>query len=153
MEMKIKRLHKNFKAPVYSTLGAAAFDIHAVEDITVNIHPVEINLGFAAEVPEGHVALLIPRSGMGFRYGFSQRNTVGVIDSDYRGEWKAKVSIDLFNGHTYEDKMMKEVELDIKAGDRILQCLIVPVVQVDFRIVNELSETERGSGGIGSTGK
>lgn len=137
--MKIKPLHENFKMPVYSTPGSAAFDIHAVESFDIDIgYESDILLGFAAEVPENHVALLVPRSGLGSKYGMRLKNTCGVIDSDYRGEWRATLEADS--------------DISFEVGDRILQCMIVPVYQVQLQEVEHLSDTERGSGGYGSTG-
>lgn len=137
--MRIKPLHENFKMPVYATPGSAAFDIHAVSDFWVTASgDVTIGLGFAAEVPEGHVALLAPRSGLGSKHGMRMLNTVGVIDSDYRGEWRATITAN--------------ESIQFKPGDRILQCMILPVQQVNLVEVSELSETERGEGGYGSTG-
>lgn len=142
--MNIKPLHKNFKMPIYATPGSAAFDIYAPESSIIYCNEWKtIGLGFAAEIPEGHVGLLMPRSGLGSNQGFKMRNTAGVIDSDYRGEWKATVTVEV--GNDGEQHIIKE-------HDRILQCLIVPVRQVWLNQVDELSTTERGVGGYGSTG-
>ncbi len=142
--MKIKPLHPNFKMPVYATNGSAAFDIHAPESVIVYPNEwIDIKLGFATEIPEGHVGILAPRSGLGAKFGFKMRNTIGVIDSDYRGEWRATVTVENCNN---------EGQHIIKEGDRILQCIIVPVRQVWLEKVDELSNTERGNGGYGSTG-
>lgn len=143
--MKIKPLHQNFEAPTYGSAGAAAFDIRTPEDFTLFAHtPRKIHLGFAAEVPEGYVAVIAPRSGLGCNHGMALRNSIGIIDSDYRGEWQATITLDMFNG--------ADNTQEFKAGDRILQCMILPVSQVGFEIVNELDETDRGEGGFGSTG-
>lgn len=142
--MKIKPLHPDFKAPVYGSTGAAAFDIRTPIDFTLTVTPVTIPLGFAAEVPEGYVAVIAPRSGLGCKSGVGVRNTIGVIDSDYRGEWLATMTLDMFVPIVHGE--------EFKAGDRILQCMILPVSQVEFEIVDELTETDRGEGGIGSTG-
>jgi dUTP pyrophosphatase len=137
--MKFLPMHKNFKAPVYSTSGSAAFDIHCTEDITVTSEPRTVKLGFASQIPKGHAGLLMPRSGLGTKLGMKLSNTVGLIDSDYRGEWMATISISS-GSHTFA------------AGDRILQCMIVPVLQVAIEVADSLDETERGTGGYGSTG-
>lgn len=144
--MKFKKIHSNFKLPEYSTPGSAAFDLALMESTIVNKWTsTTVGLGFAAEVPEGYVALIAPRSSKGFNDGLSLANTVGVIDSDYRGEWKAK----LLMSTPVSDAVFVEYE----AGERILQCMIVPVNQVKPELVGELSDTDRGDGGIGSTGK
>jgi dUTP pyrophosphatase len=98
-------------------------------------------LGFAAAIPEGFVALLLPRSGTGAKFGLELNNTCGVIDSDYRGEWKAAL-------RTKDGRPFRW-----EADDRLLQALIVPVATVDLVQVEDLDETERGEGGFGSTGE
>lgn len=145
MKLKIKPLVDDFLPPVYATPGSAAFDIKAQKDILVGDDlPKNIKLGFATEIPEGYVALIAPRSGLGTQHGFQLRNTIGVIDSDYRGEWNACFKMKIHN-HPWM--------YTIKRGERFLQCLIVPVEQVEFELVDNLNKTERGEGGHGSTGK
>ena len=100
-----------------------------------------VPLGFAAEVPVGHVALLLPRSGVGAKKGLSLNNTVGVIDADYRGEWMACLRIR--NG----------LPLHWLAGERLLQFVIVPVNTPELQVVKSLDDTERGEGGFGHTGQ
>lgn len=140
--MRIKPLHPNFKMPVKSTQGAGAFDIYMPESGSVlgNV-PTPVPLGFAAKVPDGHVALIFPRSGVGTRDGLELNNTCGIIDSDYLGEWKAFL-------RTKSGK-----HFSWKADDRVLQFLIVPVSQVELILSDDLGDTERGAGGFGSTGK
>lgn len=136
--MRIKSLHNNFIMPTKGTEGAGAFDIYMPEDGETG---GLVGLGFSAEVPKNHVALIFPRSSAGVKQGIELRNTCGVIDSDYRGEWKAAIQTkggDLFYWN---------------AGDRLLQFLIVPVADVELELVDELDETARGSGGFGSSGK
>lgn len=147
--MKIKPLVENFIAPVYKTSGSAGMDVYLQSDIKISLghFPAEIPLGFCAEVPEGYVALILPRSSTGCN-GLRLRNTVGVIDSDYRGEWKACVTYD----HIVQDGYQNHAYEDFKRGDRLFQVVIVPCKQVDIEIVDELSTTDRGSGGFGSTG-
>lgn len=140
--MNIQPLHPDFQLPTKGTDRAGAYDLYmpeageAYRDDPATI----VNLGFAAEVPEGHVALLLPRSGAGFKHGLELNNTCGVIDEDYRGEWKAKL------------RVKNERALAWEAGDRLLQMLIVPVASVTFNVVDSLSDTARGTGGFGSTG-
>lgn len=139
--MLIKPLHPNFSMPTKGTQLAGAFDIYMPEDGAIAWDESEkVGLGFAAEVPEGHVALILPRSGEGSKFGLELNNTCGVIDSDYRGEWIATLRTK--NGEKYEWKQ----------GQRCLQFLIVPVADVTLELTDELSSTKRGVGGFGSTG-
>lgn len=140
-------LVKEFIKPEYKTEYSAGMDIYLQEDATLVIGADNvIHLGFAAEVPEGYAAILLPRSSAGMK-GISLRNTAGVIDSDYRGEWIAHVVIDQNQDNALLD------EWHYKRGDRIIQCLIVPVKKVDIELTESISVTARGDGGFGSTGK
>lgn len=98
-------------------------------------------LGFAAAIPEGHVGILLPRSSAGAKYGLELNNTCGVIDSDYRGEWKAAL------------KTKSGIPYEWKAGDRLLQFMVLPIANVTLQEVKFLLDTSRGTGGFGSTGK
>lgn len=145
--MKIMPLVKEFIKPEYKTEYSAGMDIYLQEDVTLVIGADNvIHLGFAAEVPEGYAAILLPRSSAGMK-GISLRNTAGVIDSDYRGEWIAHIVIDQNQDNALLD------EWHYKRGDRIIQCLIVPVKKVDIELTESISVTSRGNGGFGSTGK
>ena len=142
MILKVKVLNENARVPKYATEGSAAFDL--VSTHGANITPDEakaIGTGLTFEIPEGHVMLVFSRSGHGFNNGLRLANCVGVIDSDYRGEVKVKIHND--SNTTYQ----------VKAGERIAQAMIVPIALVKLMVVDELSYTERGEGGIGSTGK
>ena len=101
---------------------------------------ITVGLGFAAEVPLGNVALLVPRSGAGAKFGIELNNSAGIIDSDYRGEWKAVLRTKDNSAYSWNQ------------GDRLLQFLIIPVTEVTLEQVDSLSTTERGTGGFGSTG-
>ena len=143
--MRVKPLVDNFIKPEYKSASAGGMDIYFQSDVTLTAGVDNVvNLGFAAEVPAGHVALLMPRSGAGIK-GIGLRNTVGVIDSDYRGEWIAHIVIDEQGDNSLGREFM------FKRGDRAIQCLIVPVVTETIEIADELTETERGAGGFGST--
>ena len=145
--MKIKPLVENFIKPEYKRDLSGGMDIYLQEDVTLVVGADNvIKLGFAAEVPEGHVAVLVPRSSTGMK-GMALRNTVGVIDADYRGEWIAHIVIDQNQDNALLD------EWHYKRGDRLLQVLILPFKKVDIEISDELSVTGRGDGGFGSTGK
>lgn len=142
MKIKIKRLRDNVKLPTYGTEGAAAFDFYApteriIEGISFR-H--KIPLGIAVEIPPGYALFIVPRSSTGLKTALRQSNSIGVIDSDYRGEIALILdNIDLGNE-------------TIKAGERIAQGFIIPIPTVEFEEVDELSETVRGEGGFGSTG-
>lgn len=141
-KMRIQAIHPNFIMPTKGTEQAGAFDIYMPEaGSTTNKQANLIGLGFKAEVPEGHVALLLPRSGAGAKFGVELNNTCGVIDSDYRGEWKAAIKTKNLEYFQWE------------AGERLLQFLVVPVANVILEQVEELSTTDRGTGGFGSSGK
>lgn len=139
--MDIKPLHPDFSMPFRGSEGAGAYDIVMPEPGYIEAYQHElIGLGFAAAVPAGYVALILPRSGAGSKNGVELRNTVGVIDSDYRGEWKVMVKTK--EGHPFS----------WLAGDRIFQFVLVPVSTPQLNQVKELPETIRGEGGFGSTG-
>jgi dUTP pyrophosphatase len=140
-ELRFKKLDSQAIIPQFQTKGAAGFDFHALE--ATQIKPGEVTLvrtGLSVEVPEGFEMQVRARSGLSAKAGIFLVNGVGTIDSDYRGEIKIIMST----------CMNKPVE--IKAGDRIAQGVIAAVVQPQIVEVSELSETERGSGGFGSTG-
>lgn len=141
--MKILPIHPSFKIPTKSRETSAGYDIYMPEGgIAYEDNPTEVKLGFAAEIPPGYVALLLPRSGVGIRAGLELNNTCGVIDADYRGEWIAHIRTKKpVYAHTWE------------AGDRLIQVLFIPVINFNFEITNELNTTERGVNGFGSSGK
>ena len=149
MELKIKavspRIGKDIPAPRYATDGAAAMDLCACIDA-----PVVIPAGGRKVVPSGiaialpsreYVALLFARSGLGIKKGICLSNGVGVIDSDYRGE----IAVGLCN--------LSDEDYSVMPGDRIAQMMIAPVVCPTLSFVDTLDETERGAGGLGSTGR
>lgn len=141
MKVKIKKTHPNGKIPTYATDGSGAFDFYSAEDVPVFSQcPYAVNLGVAMEIPQGHVMLLFPRSSIGKNTRLRMPNSVGVIDSDYRGTIHA----------LYENSDNRWDT--INRGDRIAQGIIVPIPKVEFEEVEELSTTERGEGGFGSTG-
>lgn len=151
MKLRILKLHPEARVPQYATEGAACFDLHAVIDLATckdseprYTEPVTIRTGLAFEVPEGHVMLIFSRSGHGFRNDTRLANCVGVIDSDYRGEVRVKLTRDP------RDEFVPA--LRFQHGDRIAQALVLPIPHVEFELVDELGDTERGTGGFGSTG-
>lgn len=139
--MKIKPLHKNFTMPIRSTEHAGGYDIFMPEaGKYYGGDKVIVPLGFATEVPRGCVALLLPRSGTGFKHGLEVNNSVGVIDSDYRGEWFAAI------------RTKGGLPFSWEANDRILQFVIVPVHTPELQLTESLEDSIRGEGGMGSTG-
>ena len=139
--MRIQSLHTSFIMPTKGSDQAGAYDIYMPEAGIYLGTTLIVGLGFATEVPQGHVALILPRSSTGAKFGVELNNTCGVIDSDYRGEWKAALKTK--NGHPYS----------WSAGDRILQFLLVPVLNTTLELVDSVSITARGEGGFGSSGR
>lgn len=140
MLVKVKKVWHDARLPMYASKGAACFDLFA------HVFNEKLNAwgtGLSFEIPEGHVMLIYSRSGHGYKYGVRLANCVGVIDSDYRGEVSVKLVAD----------SQEAMNLNLQPGDRIAQGMIVPVDHVVFDVVAELSETDRGEGGFGSTGK
>jgi dUTP pyrophosphatase len=139
MEVKIKKLHPNAVIPSYAKAGDAGLDLTAVSKDFDEYGNVVYGTGIAVEIPAGFVGLVFPRSSI-YKVELSLSNSVGVIDSGYRGEIMFK-----FREHglhrTYE------------VGERIGQLIIMPYPSIQFKEVDELSETERGEGGYGSTGR
>lgn len=143
MRLFIKPMCSDFIPPKQSTEGSAGYDIFMPEDGGIGYdETIKVNLGFASSIPKGHVALIFPRSGVGSKRGLELNNTCGVIDSDYRGEWVA--TLKLKNPHA---------SFAWEKGERLLQFLIVPVPQLEMKVTDSLDNTDRGEGGLGSTGK
>ncbi len=138
--VKIKKLHPDAKIPSYAKDGDAGLDLVATEIISNTSSDITYGTGISIEIPKGYVGLIYPRSSIR-KYDLMLSNSVGVIDSGYRGEIQA----------TFKKTQGWESGLYIK-GDRIVQIIIVPYPKVTFIEVDELSETERGDGGFGSTG-
>ena len=141
MKVKIKKLHPDAVIPSYAKAGDAGMDLTAVGIEKESIPPkgiVTFRTGLAIEIPEGHVGLLFPRSSV-YKTGMTLSNCVGVIDSGYRGE----IMMKYFRNGFHEE---------YEVGDRIGQLIIMPYPEVQFEEVTELSSTDRGAGGYGSTG-
>lgn len=140
----VKRLHPNAVLPTYGSSEAAGADLYACLDEAVVIQPGEVfwvPTGIALEVPKGCAGLIYARSSMGVKRGLAPANKVGVIDSDYRGE----IRVVLLN-HSKEPQT-------ISPGERIAQFVITPVLTPQYEEAEALSDTDRGTGGFGSTGK
>lgn len=141
--VKFKKLSEKAIAPTYGSAFAAGADLYALaEEDTVLLSGMTemIHTGICAEIPEGYMGLVFARSGLASKKGLAPANKVGVIDSDYRGE----IMVAMRN----ESNTARVVA----PGERVAQLVIVPYMAVDFEEVDELSETDRGTGGFGSTG-
>lgn len=151
MRLRVKRLHPSAQIPLHATAGSACFDLRALvredpvgPDFSVTIKPgdsMAIRTGLAFEIPRGYAMLVFSRSGHGFNNGIRLANCVGVIDSDYRGEVMVKLCCDAHGD-----------ALDVRHGDRVAQAMLVNVPWFSLDEAEELSGTERGTGGFGSTG-
>lgn len=143
--LKIKRLNENAILPERASAGAAGMDLHACIPGPVALAPrelVRIPTGLAIALPDEHtVALIFARSGLGIKHGVSLSNAVGVIDSDYRGE----ICVGLCN--------VGNAPYTIEPGERIAQMVLMPVLNLPLEETDDLGETERGTGGLGSTGR
>lgn len=136
MKVKIKKLRNNGVIPKYAKSGDAGLDLTAV-DCKVEAGIITYKTGLAIEIPEGYVGLLFPRSSI-YKKNLSLVNSVGVIDSGYRGEIVAKFKID--GSELY------------KIGERFCQLIIMPYPRIEFKEVDNLNQTDRGDGGFGSSG-
>ena len=142
--IRVKKLSPTAILPTYGSAEAAGADLYAFLETDVTISPgqtVLIPTGLAMELPKGYAGLIYARSGLGVKRGLAPANKVGVIDSDYRGEFMVAL-------HNHG-----AVPQTIRHGDRIAQLLITPVITPGFTEVSTLSDTNRGIGGFGSTGK
>jgi len=130
--------------PEYSTSGSAGLDLRACIDAQMNIEPgqtVLVPTGFAINIEDPkYAAVILPRSGLGHKHGIVLGNLVGLIDSDYQGQ----IMVSVWNRGSKS--------FNIEPMDRIAQLVVIPVVQVQFNLVDDFNETTRGSGGFGSTG-
>ncbi|MCC5924072.1 MAG: dUTP diphosphatase [Crocinitomicaceae bacterium] len=143
--MKVKVINKSKHAlPNYETMFSAGLDIRACVDVPYTLQPLErtlIKTGLFLEIPAGFEAQVRPRSGLALKKGITVLNAPGTIDADYRGE----VGVILIN--------LSKQPFVIEDGDRIAQLVFARVEQAEWMITNDLSKTERGQGGFGSTGK
>lgn len=148
MQVKVKKLVPEAVVPKYAKAGDAGLDLtavsHGFEQNDAGRKMQVYGTGLAFEIPEGHVGLIFPRSSIS-KTRLTLTNCVGVIDSGYRGEVKFKFAID--------DGARPTAENNYKVGDRIGQLIIIPYPQIELVESEELSDTERGSGGFGSSGK
>ena len=143
MDINIKLLNEFAKVPTRGSAQAAGYDLYAATNYEIEIQPhstVKVDTGIAVEIPEGYFGAVYARSGLATKQGLRPANCVGVIDSDYRGP----IIVALHNDTTSRQK--------ISIGERIAQLVIMPYLNVDFKVVDELTNTDRGEGGFGSTG-
>lgn len=144
MKVRLKKLNENAIIPTYGSEFSAGADLYACIDNDIVIKPGEtafIPTGLAMELCEGYVALIYARSGLACKRGLAPANKVGVIDCDYRGEIKVAL-------HNHSDKAQA-----VGVGERIAQMVVTPYIKCDFEEADELSDTVRGEGGFGSTGR
>lgn len=146
MKVKVKKLSEDANLPKYATEGSACFDLRSLESFVMyEGDPKIVGTGLAFEIPKNTVLLLFPRSGLAVNQGIRLENCVGVIDSDFRGEVKVPV--------TKDSSLVRNHVTMIEKGERIAQGMIVPYIRATLEEVEELSNTERGEGGFGSTGR
>lgn len=136
MKLKWKRVHRDAQPPVFSSEGAAAFDIVGIRKVGDTF-----DTGLAFDIPDGYVLLIFSRSGHGFKENTRLANAVGVVDSDYTGEVKVKLTRD--DGRP----------VTAQPGDRIAQGMLLRLPKFELEETQKLKETKRGSDGFGSTGK
>jgi len=146
IELKIldSRIGSQFPLPAYATPGSAGMDLRAMIDTTLEIQPGETKLiptGIAIHVADSSLAaVILPRSGLGHKHGIVLGNLVGLIDSDYQGP----LMVSCWN--------RSDKPFSIEIGDRLAQLVFVPVVQAEFKLVDEFDSSDRGEGGFGHSG-
>ena len=143
MKIQIKKLRENAQMPTRGSAAAAGYDLYACIDEAVVIAPhttAKIGTGLSVAVPEGYFGAVFARSGLASKQGLRPANCVGVCDADYRGEYIVAL-------HNDSDE-----ERTVMPGDRIAQRVTMPFLPAEFEEVDELTETQRGAGGFGSTG-
>lgn len=143
MKLLIKKLHESAIVPKYATKGSVGFDLHALFDYVAEKNKmIQVKTGIAVSIPDGFEINARARSGLSLKYpNYLVITGGGTIDSDYRGE----ITIPIINR---TDNIWR-----IKKGDRLIQCIVAPINQVEMEVVEELPETDRGIGGFGHTGR
>ena len=144
MKVKLKKLNEKATIPTYGSEFSAGADLYACIDADIVIEPNQtafISTGLAMELDAGYVALIYARSGLACKRGLAPANKVGVIDSDYRGEIKVAL-------HNHSDAPQT-----VSVGERIAQMVVTPYIKCEFEEADDLSDTTRGEGGFGSTGR
>lgn len=146
MEIKIQKLYEDAEVPTYGSALSAGMDLYAHlgehEMLLIKPHEtIKVGTGIAIEPPVGYFGAVFARSGLATKQGLRPANCVGVCDWDYRGEYIVALHND------------SEEEREVRNGDRIAQLVFLPYITGEIKVVDELSDTERGDGGFGSTGK
>jgi dUTP pyrophosphatase len=142
MKVKIKKLHRDAKIPEYKSVNAAGCDIYALEETVIKPREsVLVRTGIAIEFDKGYFAILAPRSSFALKNNLDIPNSIGIGDSDYRGEYLMAI------------RNLGDKEVIVEKHERIGQFIFVPFVQARFEEVESLGDTQRGSGGFGSSGK
>jgi dUTP pyrophosphatase len=153
MKVKIKKISPLAQIPTYAKGGDAGMDLVATSIISDTPTQITYGLGIALEIPNGFVGLVFPRSSIR-KTGLELSNSVGVIDSGYRGELQATFNKVFGGDGMYDEMKVKEMQPNefYKVGDRVVQIMIIPYPSIEFEETDKLSDTERGDGGFGSTG-
>jgi len=153
MKVKIKKISPLAQIPTYAKGGDAGMDLVATSIISDTPTQITYGLGIALEIPNGFVGLVFPRSSIR-KTGLQLSNSVGVIDSGYRGELQATFNKVFGGDGMYDEMKVKEMQPTefYKVGDRVVQIMIIPYPSIEFEETDKLSDTERGDGGFGSTG-
>lgn len=139
MQLKFKKIHPTAKIPSYAYAGDAGLDLYISEDLVLKKDERKsIPLGIAIEIPDGYVGILFDKSGLSHKHGLKSYG--GIIDSGYRGE----IHVGMIN--------LSNKDYEFKVGDKIIQILIMPVLQAEVVECEELSESDRGEGAFGSSG-
>jgi dUTP pyrophosphatase len=143
VQLRVTRVSDGARLPSRAHPGDAGLDLHAAEAATLGPgERASVGTGIAVEIPDGHAGLVLPRSGLAARHGIALVNAPGLIDSGYRGELRVLLI------NTDRDEAF-----EIEPGDRIAQLVLAPVAEVELFEVEELSESDRGGGGFGSSGR
>ena len=157
MKLGYKKVHPEAKLPSYAHEGDAGMDVYAVEDVELNpFTPTLVKTGLIAEIPTGYEIQVRPRSGLALKQGITVFNAPGTVDCGYKGEigvillWSPSAATSQDDGSfaNFSGKVCAEIH----KGDRIAQLVLAPVTKAEVVEVTEVSETERGTGGFGSTG-
>jgi dUTP pyrophosphatase len=139
MLLKFKKLHPDAKIPSYAYAGDAGLDLYVAEDLVIKKgERKSIPLGIAIEIPDGYVGILFDKSGLSHKHGLKSYG--GIIDSGYRGE----IHVGMMN--------LSDTDYEFKKGDKVIQILIMPVLHAEVTEVQELTDSDRGTGAFGSSG-